>query len=81
MTQITPKVPVPCQHVFTSVSFQTQSGEPVPIYEIMHLRGALDRLERIGETKSPAIANLKHIVQLRIAELEAVLDSRPRARA
>lgn len=63
------------------MSFQTQSGEPVPVYEIVHLRCALDRLEKIGESTSPTICSLKRVVLLRIAELEAVLDSRPRARA
>jgi len=63
------------------MTFQTQSGESVPIYKIVHLRHSLDRLEAIGETKSPTIASLKRVVLLHIAELEAVLESRPRALA
>jgi hypothetical protein len=57
------------------MNLQTQSEEPVPIYEIVHLRRALDRLEGIGETKSHTIDSLKRVVLLQIAELEAVQSS------
>jgi hypothetical protein len=47
-----------------------------PIHEIQHLRRAFDRLDGLGKTNSPTINNLKRIVLLRIAELEASLDPR-----
>jgi hypothetical protein len=45
------------------------------LYELRHLRGTLSRLEAIGETRSPTIADLRRIVATRIFELEAALGS------
>lgn len=46
-----------------------------PIYEIQHLRRAFERLEGLGRTNCPTIDNLKRVVLLRIAELEAAVES------
>jgi hypothetical protein len=47
-------------------------SQPAPIdFELLHLRGALMRLEEVGETSSRTIECLKRIVALRIVELEA----------
>jgi hypothetical protein len=45
-----------------------------PLYELQHLRGALYRLNAIGETNSRTIADLKRIVALRIKRLESVVE-------
>jgi hypothetical protein len=52
-----------------------------PIYEIQHLHRAFERLEGLGRTNSPTIDDLKRIVLLRIAELEAAVENGLRARA
>ena len=52
-----------------------------PIHEVQHLRRAFERLEGIGATNSPTIDNLKRILVLRIAELEATLERGPRVKA
>ena len=51
-----------------------------PIHEVQHLRRAFERLEGIGTTNSPTIDNLKRILVLRIAELEATLERGSRAK-
>jgi|GEM_PF-4577873 len=52
-----------------------------PIHEIQHLRKAFERLDGLGPTNSPTIDNLKRIVLLRVAELEASLERTLRASA
>ena len=59
------------------MSLQQPLAKPLnSIHEIRHLRNALARLEYVGETNCITIDNLKLTVVLRIAELEARLDSR-----
>jgi hypothetical protein len=62
-------------------SWSTTDNAMPPIYEIQHLRKAFERLEGLGPTNSPTIDNLKRIVLLRVAELEASLERTMRASA
>jgi len=58
------------------------SGQPLPtLYELQHLRRALHRLDAVGDTSSPTIADLKRIVNLRINKLEACVDQATRVEA
>jgi hypothetical protein len=49
--------------------------------ELAHLYQAFDRLLGIGRTNSPTIENLKRLLVLRIAALEASDDRKTRRRA
>ena len=53
----------------------TPSRSAHPLYELRHLRRALDRLEQTHATSTPVIENLKRNVVVRIRELEDELGT------
>ncbi len=51
------------------------------VNELQHQRRAFERLECLGATNSQTVDSLKHVVLLRISELESAIDQSLREQA